>query len=157
MTTSMDRRAFVKTAGVTSATLAMAGTTGLVCQQEALAAPVEVASDETAPAGERQLKYNTCPRNCHDTCSLISEVVDGKIVSITGDPTNPITAGAPCVKMNHYINWVNSPDRVLYPMKRTGAKGEGTFERITWDEAYATIAEKIQEAVDTYGPQAVLP
>lgn len=61
------------------------------------------------------------------------------------------------MKMNHYINWVNSPDRILYPMKRTGAKGEGKFERITWEEAYSAIAEKVNEAVEKYGPQAVLP
>ncbi|MEA5019266.1 MAG: molybdopterin-dependent oxidoreductase [Gordonibacter sp.] len=114
-------------------------------------------SGVASKVAESVFRHETCPRNCHDTCSLISEVVDGKIVSITGDMDHPITAGAPCVKMNHYINWVNSPDRILYPMKRTGAKGEGKFERITWEEAYSAIAEKVNEAVEKYGPQAVLP
>lgn len=147
-----DRRQFVKLMGAASSSVALVGLTG--CSPQ----PTGEQGAASAPtAAESTLKHETCPRNCHDTCSLISEVVDGKIVSITGDMDNPITAGAPCVKMNHYINWVNSPDRILYPMKRAGKKGEGTFERITWDEAYAAIADKVNEAIEQYGPQAILP
>lgn len=147
-----DRRQFIKLMGIASATVAFVGLEGCAPQPTGGGA-----ATDTAAVSESVFKHNTCPRNCHDTCSLVSEVVDGKIVSIAGDIDHPITAGAPCVKMNHYINWVNSPDRILYPMKRTGKKGEGKFERITWDEAYAAIAEKVNEAIDKHGPQAILP
>lgn len=151
MASVCNRRQFVKLMGAASSSVALVGLAG--CSPQ----PTGTETEASAPAEKSVFKHETCPRNCHDTCSLVSEVVDGKIVSITGDTDNPITAGAPCVKMNHYINWVNSPDRILYPMKRAGKKGEGTFERITWDEAYAAIAEKINEAIEQYGPQAILP
>ena len=154
MNRAFDRRQFVKLMGVASASVAFVGLQGCGPKTSGGGGSERGAAGKVA---ESVFKHETCPRNCHDTCSLISEVVDGKIVSITGDMDHPITAGAPCVKMNHYINWVNSPDRILYPMKRTGAKGEGKFERITWEEAYSAIAEKVNEAVEKYGPQAVLP
>lgn len=150
MERALNRRTFVQLAAAASAGAAFVGLSGC--------SPKTAGEGEVSSASaERVFSHQTCPRNCHDTCSLISEVVDGKIVSITGDPDNPITAGAPCVKMNHYINWVNSPDRILYPMKRVGAKGEGKFERISWDEAYKTIVAKLNDAVSQYGPQSVLP
>ncbi|ONI38195.1 hypothetical protein AN639_10575 [Candidatus Epulonipiscium fishelsonii] len=108
------------------------------------------------PREKGTISRQTCPRNCHDTCSILSEVKDGRITHITGDPTNPITAGGLCVKMNHYLSWVYHADRVLYPMKRVGAKGEGKFEQITWEEALDTIAIKTKESIDKYGPETVL-
>lgn len=150
MTSLVDRRRFIGLMGAVTAATSLVGLEGFSLSGVGEAR----ANDEVS---EPVFKHCTCPRNCHDTCSLICKVVDGKIVSITGDPDNPITSGAPCVKMNHYINWVNSADRILYPMKRVGAKGEGKFERITWDEAYEVIASKINEAVEQYGPQAILP
>ena len=69
------------------------------------------------------LTYNVCGRNCHDTCSLIAEKVDGRLVRLVGDPTNPITAGTPCVKGHTHLNVLYHPDRLLYPMKRAGKKG----------------------------------
>ena len=153
----LDRRQFVAVAGAASA-VAAAGAAGCAPQTDGeKESDLPATGEEGAQEGDAVFKHNTCPRNCHDTCSLITKVVDGKIVSIAGDPDNPITAGAPCVKMNHYINWVNHPDRVLYPMRRTGAKGEGAFERISWDDAYALMVEKIKEAVDQFGPEAVMP
>ncbi|HWR07645.1 molybdopterin oxidoreductase family protein [Sporomusa sp.] len=103
------------------------------------------------------LTYQACPRNCHDTCTLISKVVDGRIVSITGDPTHPITAGTPCVKGHCYPTWVYHPDRILYPLKRTGRKGEGGWERISWDEAYRIITDKFKTIIDNDGAEAILP
>ena len=122
-------------------------------------APTKPASSELPvnPSGPKTIVYQACPRNCHDTCSLVSEVVDGRIVRITGDPTNPITAGTPCVKGHTYINVVYHPDRILYPMKRVGKKGEGKWEKITWDEAYDTIASKFKDIISKDGSEAILP
>ena len=101
--------------------------------------------------------HNVCPRNCFDRCSIITEVQDGKITRIKGDRTHPITEGSLCAKMNHYRSYTYHPDRILYPMKRVGRKGEGRFERISWDEALDTIAQKTHEIVNTHGAEAILP
>ncbi|ONI38199.1 hypothetical protein AN639_10560 [Candidatus Epulonipiscium fishelsonii] len=116
----------------------------------------ETTAQTVAPREKGKISHQACPRNCPDTCSILSEVKDGRITSITGDPTNPITSGGLCAKMNHYISWVYHADRVLYPMKRVGAKGEGKFEQITWDEALDTIATKTKESIDKYGSETVL-
>ena len=144
----LTRRTFLKaSAGATG--LALLGLSG--CQTNASGS-----RRRNARRGA-QLSYQTCPRNCHDTCAIISETAEGRITRIKGDPNHPITAGSLCVKMNHYRNWVYHPDRILYPMKRVGTKGEGKFERISWDEALNTIAQNLNEIVSTYGSEAVLP
>lgn len=110
--------------------------------------------DITSP---RTLGYNVCPRNCHDTCSLISEKVNGRLVRVVGDPTNPITAGTPCVKGHTHLNVLYHPDRLLYPMKRAGRKGEGKWERISWDEAYDTITTRYKDIIAKDGSEAIMP
>ena len=71
----------------------------------------------------------------------------------TGDP-NDLQARA-CLRGRSMRRWLNSPDRLLYPMKRVGKRGEGKFEQISWDEAIDTIAEKLKYTIDTYGNEAI--
>ncbi|MCK6076658.1 molybdopterin-containing oxidoreductase family protein [Paenibacillus silvae] len=98
-----------------------------------------------------------CPLDCPDTCTMLVTVEDGVATSVKGDPTHPMTAGHLCSKMNHYQEKVYNPDRILYPLKRVGPKGEGQFARITWDEALDEIAEKFKSITSEYGSQAILP
>ncbi len=88
---------------------------------------------------------NVCPLDCPDTCSMLVTVRDGVAVELRGDPDHPFTRGFLCQKMARYLERVYSPDRLLYPMKRVGRKGEGRFERITWDEALETISRRFAE------------
>ena len=98
-----------------------------------------------------------CPHDCPDTCAMLVEVDDeGRAVRVKGDPENPYTHGGLCVKVAHYEKRTYSQDRVLYPMKRAGRKGEGKFERISWDEALDTIATRLQ-AIAKDNPQSILP
>jgi anaerobic selenocysteine-containing dehydrogenase len=146
----IDRRTFLK--GV-SGTLAGAALYGMVpCQ-----ALAQMASGKGSPASGSTFTYQVCPRNCHDTCTLISEVVDGKIIRITGDPRNTFTAGAPCVKGQAYIPYVYSPDRVLHPMRQVGRKGAGNWERMSWDEALKYCADRLNRIVTEHGGEAILP
>lgn len=102
--------------------------------------------------------HNACPRNCYDTCAIMSKVVDGQIVQLRGNPDNTYTKGGLCVKTQHYLDYLYSEDRLLYPMKRTGQKGPGcTFERISWDEAVTTITDKWKEIIASDGPNAIAP
>ena len=68
-----------------------------------------------------------------------------------------MTRGFLCGKVARYLEREYSPDRLLYPQKRAGAKGEGKFERISWDEALDTIAARLREVADEFGPEAILP
>lgn len=150
----MNRRTFLASTALTGGGLALYGLTG--CNKEG-EVTTEGSNTIRPPKPKGDIVYNACPRNCHDTCTILSEVVDGRIVRMKGDPENPITAGGLCVKMNHYINWVYHPDRILHPMKRVGKKGQGKFERISWEEAYDTITEKFNEIIDEFGSEAIMP
>lgn len=84
-------------------------------------------------------------------------VENGRVVKVDGDPDHPVTRGFLCVKTSHYAERVYSPDRVLYPLRRVGAKGEGRFQRISWDEAVGLVAERLRQVVTEHGGEAVLP
>ena len=89
---------------------------------------------------------------------MLVEVEDGRAVSVSGDPAHPTTQGFLCTKVTRYLERVYNPDRLLYPMKRVGAKGEGRFERISWDEALDMIANRFHEIAQSQdGPEAILP
>src|SRR5258705_12932368 len=98
-----------------------------------------------------------CPHDCPDTCSMLATVEEGRLLRVSGNPENPFTRGNLCCKVAHYEERVYSPDRVLYPMRRVGAKGEGRFERIGWDEALREIAGRWKEIIRESGPEAILP
>jgi anaerobic selenocysteine-containing dehydrogenase len=100
---------------------------------------------------------SVCPLDCPDTCSVLITVEDNKVTKLEGNPHHPITKGFACVKMVKYPERQNREDRLLYPQKRVGKKGEGKFERVSWEEALDDIAKKTQAVVDTYGAEAVLP
>jgi anaerobic selenocysteine-containing dehydrogenase len=98
-----------------------------------------------------------CPHDCPDTCAMLVTVEDGRAVAVRGDPDHPFTRGGLCVKVNNYEQRVYSPDRVLYPLKRSGPKGSGQFERVTWDAAMEMIRVSWTKIIDQYGPTAILP
>jgi anaerobic selenocysteine-containing dehydrogenase len=103
------------------------------------------------------LVRGACPHDCPDTCSWLVTVRDGRAVGIEGDPTHPHTKGFLCAKVREYLSLVYHPDRILHPLKRIGAKGEGRFQPISWDEALDTIALRWTELCARYGPEAILP
>lgn len=98
-----------------------------------------------------------CPHDCPDTCAFITKTEGGKAISIQGDPSHPITQGFLCVKLNHYLEWVYNPRRVLYPHRRIGPKGSGQFERISWEQALELISSRLKEILTRYGPEAIMP
>ncbi|AWB46309.1 oxidoreductase [Paenibacillus sp. CAA11] len=98
-----------------------------------------------------------CPLDCPDTCGLLLHKEQGRIVKVTGNPEHPITRGAICNKVRNMTERVYHPERLLYPMKRVGAKGEGRFERISWEEAIDEIAGRYRQIIDEHGSESILP
>ena len=101
--------------------------------------------------------HGGCPHDCPDTCSMIFEVQEGKLIGVKGNPDHPMTRGGLCVKLNDYEKRHYHPDRLLYPMRRTGPKGSKQFERITWDEALDEIVTRWKAIIAKQGPQAIVP
>jgi anaerobic selenocysteine-containing dehydrogenase len=98
-----------------------------------------------------------CPHDCPDTCAWEVTVEDGRAVALRGVAEHPLTQGRLCAKVNHYLDRVYGDERLLHPLRRTGRKGEGRFERISWDEALDEIAGRLREIVAADGAEAVLP
>ncbi len=99
-----------------------------------------------------------CPHDCPDTCALQVTVSDGRVVKVAGAVDHPPTAGALCSKVAFYPERIYHPDRLLYPLRRLGAKGPGArFERISWGQALATIAERLRGVATEYGAEAIVP
>ena len=90
---------------------------------------------------------------CPARCGAIAYVRDGRLTRVTADPDHPY--GHLCPLGNASTQIVYSPNRIKYPLKRTGKRGEGNFQRITWDEALETIASKLMELKEKYGPECV--
>ena len=100
---------------------------------------------------------SVCPLDCPDTCSLSVTVDAGRITKVDGSERNPLTDGYICAKVRRYPQRVYSPLRVLHPQRRVGAKGEGRFERISWDEAIDVIVRRFKEIIAQDGAEAILP
>ncbi|MFB3920248.1 MAG: molybdopterin-dependent oxidoreductase [Terriglobia bacterium] len=104
-----------------------------------------------------QVLKTVCPLDCPDTCSILVTVENGRVTRLQGDPEHPITRGFLCHKVAHYDRRLYSPLRVLHPLRRVGAKGEGKFAPMAWDEALDEIAARFKAIVAEYGGEAILP
>src|SRR6478752_446247 len=93
-----------------------------------------------APAPQTEVRTVICPHDCPDTCAMTATIENGVVVKMGARADHPITRGFLCVKTQYYQERLYSPLRVLYPQRRVGPKGSAQFERISWDEAIATIA-----------------
>jgi anaerobic selenocysteine-containing dehydrogenase len=103
------------------------------------------------------IRHSVCALDCPDCCSLSVTVENGRGIKLRGDAAHPVTRGFLCGKVAQYLEREYSPERLLYPQRRVGAKGEGRFERISWDEALDTIARRLGAIAAEFGPESVLP
>lgn len=108
------------------------------------------------PAG-MEIRHSVCALDCPDTCAVLVQVENGRAVKLQGDPKHPVTRGFLCGKVARYLEREYSPERLLYPQKRVGEKGSGRFQRISWDEALDTVAERLRGVAREFGPEAILP
>ena len=142
---SLNRRSFLKTAGLVGiGTAAVAA-----APADLLGLPPEV------KAGEKAIPTFCAMCGPSLGCGIYAIVKDGKFVRVEGMKESPLNRGKNCPKAHAAPQWVYSPQRLKYPMRRTGPRGSGKFEKITWDKAIDLIAEKLKEQKAKYGPESL--
>jgi anaerobic selenocysteine-containing dehydrogenase len=104
-----------------------------------------------------EIRHSVCALDCPDACSVLVKVEDGTAIRLRGNPEHPVTRGFLCGKVARYLEREYSPDRLLYPLRRQGAKAEAHFTRIPWDEALDEIADRLKSIAAEFGPEAILP
>lgn len=104
-----------------------------------------------------EIRHSVCALDCPDCCALLVNVENGRGSRLRGNLAHPVTRGFLCGKVAQYLEREYSPARLLYPQRRVGAKGQGQFERISWDEALDTIATRLTAIAKQYGSEAILP
>ncbi len=111
-----------------------------------------------SPDNGHKIVKAACPHDCPDTCAMLVTVEHGRAVRVAGDPLHPFTRGFLCTKVANYEQRTHSPERVRTCLRRVGAKGEGRFEEITWDEALDLIAARFRELAESSdGAETILP
>jgi len=100
--------------------------------------------------------HTACTLDCPDACSLAVTVTNGRITDVDASPVNPFTDGWICAKVKRHAQRVYAPERVMTPLLRIGPKGAGEFREATWDEATALIADRMRQAIDRRGADAVV-
>src|SRR5262245_928214 len=106
----------------------------------------------------KRIGHSACPHDCPSTCALEVEILDERTIGrVHGSKDNDYTAGVICAKVARYAEREHHAERLLHPLRRSGAKGSGKFERISWDNALDLVAEKFIEAERRYGAESVWP
>src|SRR6516225_1741780 len=104
------------------------------------------------------IRHSTCPHDCPSACALDIEVIGGRSIGrVRGSKLQTYTAGVVCGKVARYAERIHHPERLMYPMRRTGPKGSGQFARISWDEALDEIANRFNAAEREFGDESVWP
>lgn len=106
------------------------------------------------PGSEGVVK--SCCNLCYRMCGVLVYVDNGKVTAVEGDPECPANMGRLCIKGRASIETLYHPDRLKYPLKRVGARGEGKWQRVSWDEALESIARAMNKAKKEYGPESVV-
>jgi len=97
----------------------------------------------------------TICQGCHSECGVLVRVNKGRVTRIKPDPDHPSSRGYICVKGTHYADFTYHPDRLKYPLRRGGGKGEGKWERISWDKALDEIAAGLTEVKEKYDVRSI--
>ena len=107
-------------------------------------------------ASATHLVRGACPHDCPDTCALLTTVANGIAIKVQGNPAHPQTDGVLCTKVSRYAERTYHKERILTPLRRSGPKGSGQFEAVSWDDALSDIAARLK-AIASRDPQAVMP
>lgn len=105
----------------------------------------------------KEVRHSVCPLDCPDSCSLDVTVEGGRVAAIDGSTINPVTGGFICSKVRAFGKRVYDERRLLRPLRRTGPKGSGTFEPVSWDDAIEEIRARFASIIEEHGAEAILP
>ena len=120
--------------------------------------PASLMGISACTSADAKTYHGVCYHDCPDSCSWEVKVENGKVTGFGGDKENPLINGKLCGKMETFPQDITyNPDRILNPLKRVGLKGEGRFEKISWEQAIKEVAEKLKESVALNGGESVLP
>ena len=100
--------------------------------------------------------YSTCALDCPGACALQVTIEDDRLKSVKGDPDHPFTQGVICGKVARYDE-IQHGNRITKPLLRVGAKGEGEFREVGWDEAMDKVVAGIQGAIKQHGAESIYP
>ncbi len=148
----MDRRSFLKL-GAASSAFAVSG--GILLNR-ANALPLHGGRDFSPKTGSERKAVPSACWQCVTRCPNISYVEDGRLVKIEGQPDSIRTHGVLCAKGQGGVNQSGDPDRILYPMKRVGKRGEGRWKRISWDEALEELSSRMEKLRAAGEPEKVM-
>lgn len=104
---------------------------------------------------ENTIVRSSC-RICYNSCGVLIHMRGGRPVQIEGDPQNPMNKGKLCQKGYASLEYLDHPDRLTHPLKRVGERGVGNWEKITWDEALETVADRFTKTAEQYGKQGIV-
>jgi Tat-targeted selenate reductase subunit YnfE len=153
---NVSRRTFMKGAGVLAAT---AAASGILLDDMFEEVEPAYAAEMNQQSSEEIVVQSHCSCNCASRCPLWMHVVDGEIKWIQSEmepwDDDETSRQRACLRGRSVRRWINDPDRLKYPMKRVGKRGQGEFERISWEEAIQTINDNLQRTYKDYGPEAV--
>ena len=118
--------------------------------------PLQLDSGVNTGREQHTTVRGVCPHDCPDTCALLTTVTDGVATQVRGNPAHPQTDGVLCNKVSRYTERTYHPERLLQPLKRSGPKGSGLFEPVSWDAALSDIAARLT-AIAARNPEAIVP
>jgi anaerobic selenocysteine-containing dehydrogenase len=105
-----------------------------------------------------EIRNSTCPHDCPSACALDVEVIEGQSIGrVRGSKLQSYTAGVVCAKVARYAERIHHPERLMYPLRRTGPKGSGRFAQVSWDEALDEVAARFNQAEREFGAESVWP
>jgi len=117
-----------------------------------------VTGGATAADSDEEVVLTTCPRDCYDTCGMLVHRRDGRVTAVRGNPAHAVSRGTLCGKCSTAYNreWRDPKRRLSQPLRRVGAKGAGRFEAISWETAFAEIAQRLRHIVAAHGAPTIL-
>ncbi|ABZ78560.1 molybdopterin oxidoreductase [Shewanella halifaxensis HAW-EB4] len=148
----INRRTFMQGAGATAILSSLSGLTPGIANARTTGAHSNLLAKRNG-----EVVYHSCLRNCAARCLLKFRVQDGRMTYVSGAEEQAKTGKAPCLKGQAYVQYTYAPDRILHPMERVGAKGEGKWRRISWDEAYKKISDRLKSVITEHGSESILP
>lgn len=148
---AITRRGFIKSSVSIGATVAL----GKYLSPKALGLPELVKPAHAAQGAAARVVQVVSDVDAHSQCGMRIHIKGNKVIGIAGNTGDPESKGQLTIRDKHMREILYAPDRIKYPMKRTGARGEGRWKRISWEEALTTIAKKLHEIKKDYGPEAI--